>query len=62
MSFKRFLAIAAMAVAVGNAAVASGTGIIPAKYALPIAGVLGIVQGFLPRAQGSTAHDNSGQK
>jgi len=62
MSFKRILAVAAMVVAIGNAALAAGTGIIPPRYALAAAGLLGLIQGFLPRAQGSTAHDNDGAK
>jgi len=62
MSGKRILAITAMVVAILNAAIASGTGIIPPKYALAISGILGLAQGFLPRAQGSTAHDNDGKQ
>jgi len=57
MSFKQILAILAIVVHVANVALAAGAGIIPAKYAAIIATVVGLVQGFLPRVQGSDASD-----
>lgn len=57
MAFKQVLAILAIVVQLANAALAAGSGLIPVKYAAVIAMVVGIVQGFLPRAHGSDASD-----
>lgn len=57
MGFKQIVAILAIVVQVANAVLAAGAGLIPAKYATVIATVVGLIQGFLPRAQGSDASD-----
>lgn len=57
MSFKQILAILLIVVHVANAILAAGVGVIPVKYAAVIATVVGLIQSFLPRAQGSDASD-----